>query len=67
MSSHHVAHAVIFSSSQRNAIILSDIGIFIMAWLVTYISSIYGITSVIKYYGLPWLAVSHWACQFEMY
>lgn len=55
-----VANAVIFSSSQRNAIILSDIGIFFMAWLVTYTSSIFGSATVLKYYGIPWFAVTHW-------
>ncbi|KAF8479977.1 fatty acid desaturase-domain-containing protein [Gautieria morchelliformis] len=59
-TNHFNPRAILFSSCQRNAIILSDIGIFFMAWLVTYTSSIFGTTSVVKYYGIPWLAVTHW-------
>ncbi|KAG6811249.1 hypothetical protein H0H92_008367 [Tricholoma furcatifolium] len=31
-----------------------------MVWGVTYASSVYGTANVIKYYGIPWLEVSHW-------
>jgi hypothetical protein len=27
---------------------------------IVYASSVYGVADVIKYYGLPWLEVSHW-------
>ena len=46
--------------SQRNAVIMSNIGIGAMVWGVIYASSVYGVENVIKYYGLPWLEVSHW-------
>ena len=31
-----------------------------MVWVVVKASSIYGVAKVIKYYGIPWIAVSHW-------
>jgi fatty acid desaturase len=31
-----------------------------MVWGVTYASSVFGAGEVIKYYGIPWLCVSHW-------
>jgi len=31
-----------------------------MAWIVTLAISIYGTANVMKYYGIPWLAVTHW-------
>jgi fatty acid desaturase len=51
---------IIFNPSQRNAVLLSNLGIFAMAWLVTYTSSLFGTTAVVKYYSIPWLAVMHW-------
>jgi hypothetical protein len=39
---------------------MSNIGIAAMVWGVAYSSSIWGAGEVIKYYGLPWLCVSHW-------
>ncbi|KAF8581811.1 hypothetical protein K439DRAFT_1413973 [Ramaria rubella] len=59
-TNHFDPNSVIFNPSQRNAVILSNLGISLMAWLVTYSSSVFGTTNVVKYYGIPWLAVTHW-------
>lgn len=45
---------------------MSNIGIAAMVWGVSYASSVYGAGEVFKYYGLPWLCVSHW-CMFRLY
>lgn len=39
---------------------MSNIGIAFMVWVVIKASSIYGVANVLKYYGIPWLAVTHW-------
>ena len=39
---------------------MSNIGIAFMVWGVTYASALYSAANVIKYYGIPWLLVSHW-------
>ncbi|KZS96677.1 linoleoyl phosphatidylcholine delta-12 acetylenase [Sistotremastrum niveocremeum HHB9708] len=59
-TNHFDPNSVIFNPSQRNAVLASNAGIFAMIWGVTYASSVYGTSEVIKYYGLPWLCVSHW-------
>ncbi|KAF8512653.1 fatty acid desaturase-domain-containing protein [Hysterangium stoloniferum] len=51
---------IMISIHPRNAVILSDIGIVIMICLVMYTSSVFGTLNVIKYYGVPALAVTHW-------
>ena len=40
-----------------------------MVWGITYASSVYGVANVIKYYGFPWIEVSHWCkhCQISEY
>ncbi|KAF8876348.1 fatty acid desaturase-domain-containing protein [Infundibulicybe gibba] len=55
-----IANSILFTRAQRNAVILSNIGIAAMVWGVTYSSSVYGTAEVIKYYGIPWLEVTHW-------
>ncbi|KAF8574086.1 linoleoyl phosphatidylcholine delta-12 acetylenase [Ramaria rubella] len=59
-TNHFNPRAVLFNSRQRNAILLSDLGIIFMVWLVTYFNSTIGTARVVKYYGIPWLAVSNW-------
>ncbi|KAJ7590090.1 hypothetical protein C8J56DRAFT_783864, partial [Mycena floridula] len=49
-----------FTKTQRRVVIISNIGIAAMVWAVTSDSSVYGGWKVLKYYGIPWLAVSHW-------
>ncbi|KIJ33544.1 hypothetical protein M422DRAFT_183103 [Sphaerobolus stellatus SS14] len=59
-TNHFDPNSILFNPSQRGVIIASNIGIMFMAWIVTLASSIYGTANVAKYYGIPWLAVSHW-------
>ncbi|KAF8888760.1 hypothetical protein BD779DRAFT_1672098 [Infundibulicybe gibba] len=40
--------------------IMSNLGIAAMVWGVSYSSSIWGASEVTKFYGIPWLCVSHW-------
>ena len=56
----NLANSILFMKSQRKVVIMSNIGICAMVWGVTYASSVYGVANVIKYYGFPWLEVSHW-------
>ena len=56
----NLANSILFMKAQRNAVIISNIGIAAMVWGITYASSVYGVANVIKYYGFPWLEVSHW-------
>lgn len=43
-----------------NAVILSNIGIAGMLYAMTEASARWGVASVVKFYGIPWLLVSHW-------
>lgn len=56
----YIANSILFTKAQRGAVIMSNIGIAAMVWGVCHSSAIWGAGEVIKYYGLPWLCVSHW-------
>ncbi|KAG6887660.1 hypothetical protein C0995_013685 [Termitomyces sp. Mi166 len=58
--SEYTANSILFTKAQRNAVILSNIGIAFMVWGVSYGCSTFGTANVIKYYGIPWLEVTHW-------
>ncbi|KAF5318801.1 hypothetical protein D9619_011052 [Psilocybe cf. subviscida] len=59
-TNHFDPNSILFTKAQRNAVIMSNLGIAFMVWAVVYSSSIYGASEVIKYYMFPWLEVSHW-------
>lgn len=59
-TNHFDPNSVLFSKAQRNAVIISNIGIAAMVLGIIYASSLYGVSNVIKYYGFPSLEVSHW-------
>ncbi|PPR00398.1 hypothetical protein CVT24_004476 [Panaeolus cyanescens] len=59
-TNHFDPNSILFTKAQRNAVIMSNLGIAFMVWGVCYASSIWGAADVIKYYGFPWLEVSHW-------
>ena len=40
--------------------IASDIGMLAMIALTAKACNLYGSWAVLKYYGIPWLLVSHW-------
>ncbi|TFK21586.1 delta 12 fatty acid epoxygenase [Coprinopsis marcescibilis] len=59
-TNHFDPNSILFTKDQRNAVILSNIGIAAMVWGVSHASAVYGAAQVIKYYGIPWLCVTHW-------
>jgi len=59
-----IADSILFSKEQRNAVTLSNIGITVMVCTVDWASAQFGIWNVIKYYGIPWLEVTHWCSSF---
>ncbi|KAF8883956.1 fatty acid desaturase-domain-containing protein [Infundibulicybe gibba] len=59
-TNHFDPNSILFTKAQRNAVIMSNLGIGAMVWGVSYSSSIWGASEVTKFYGIPWLCVSHW-------
>ncbi|KAH0588282.1 hypothetical protein H2248_006988 [Termitomyces sp. 'cryptogamus'] len=59
-TNHFDPNSILFTKAQRNAVILSNIGIAFMVWAVSYSCSTFGMSTVVKYYGIPWLEVTHW-------
>lgn len=59
-TNHFDPNSILFTKAQRNVVILSNLGIAFMVWAVVYGSTTYGTWNVIRYYGIPWLEVSHW-------
>ena len=54
------ANSVLFTKGQRHLVIISNVGIAVMLCGISYSVSLFGLSAVIKYYGIPWLAVTHW-------
>ncbi|KAK7693166.1 hypothetical protein QCA50_002732 [Cerrena zonata] len=52
------------TEEQRRAVVLSDLGLLIMGLLIRMAGHHYGWSAVTKYYGIPWLAVTHWITMF---
>ncbi|KAG7093068.1 hypothetical protein E1B28_009360 [Marasmius oreades] len=59
-TNHFDPSSILFTREQRDAVIMSNIGIAAMAYIVSSASSAYGFWEVVKFYGIPWLALSHW-------
>ncbi|KAF9453347.1 delta 12 fatty acid epoxygenase [Macrolepiota fuliginosa MF-IS2] len=59
-TNHFDPKSILFTPAQRNAVLISNLGIASMIWAVSYASRLLGPATVIKYYGIPWLLVSHW-------
>ncbi|TFK32082.1 fatty acid desaturase-domain-containing protein [Crucibulum laeve] len=59
-TNHFDPNSILFTKTQRNAVLMSNIGMALMVWGVAHYSSVWGASEVVKYYGIPWLAVSHW-------
>lgn len=59
-TNHFNPNSILFSKEQHNAVILSNIGIAAMVCAVNWASTRFGILNVIKFYGIPWLGVTHW-------
>ncbi|KAJ6545486.1 delta 12 fatty acid epoxygenase [Mycena capillaripes] len=59
-TNHFNPNSILFTKAQRRAVIISNFGLLVMAFAIQRAVSTYGATQVIKYYGIPWLAVTHW-------
>ncbi|QRV89512.1 Fatty acid desaturase [Ceratobasidium sp. AG-Ba] len=59
-TNHFNPNSIIFNKSHRRAVMLSNAGILVMILAVFWSCQQYGAVSVLKRYGIPWLAVSHW-------
>ncbi|KIY67776.1 linoleoyl phosphatidylcholine delta-12 acetylenase [Cylindrobasidium torrendii FP15055 ss-10] len=59
-TNHFNPSSVIFTPAQRNAVIMSNIGLAAMVWAVGASSRAFGWWNVIAFYGIPWLCVTHW-------
>ncbi|KAH6892813.1 delta 12 fatty acid epoxygenase [Coprinopsis sp. MPI-PUGE-AT-0042] len=59
-TNHFDPNSILFTKEQRSAVIFSNIGIASMVWAVTLASSLVGGAQVVKFYGIPWLCVTHW-------
>ena len=59
-----IADSILFSKEQHNAVIWSNIGIAAMVCAVDWASAQFGVWNVIKFYGIPWLEVTHWCSSF---
>ncbi|KAL0071161.1 hypothetical protein AAF712_001721 [Marasmius tenuissimus] len=59
-TNHFDPGSILFTKEQRSAVILSNIGMAAMAFVVSYASAAFGTWEVVKLYGIPWLAVTHW-------
>lgn len=54
------ANSVLFTREQRDVVLVSNLGILATAWLVRLACQTYGAAAVLKFYGIPWLCVTHW-------
>ncbi|KAI0320398.1 fatty acid desaturase-domain-containing protein [Amylostereum chailletii] len=59
-TNHFDPNSILFAKGQRNIVILSNAGISFMIFTVYQACKVYGAGAVIRYYGIPWLLVSHW-------
>ncbi|OBZ76859.1 Delta(12) fatty acid dehydrogenase [Grifola frondosa] len=59
-TNHFDPNSILFRKHQRNAVIISNFGIITMCYFAQRACAIWGAAEVIKYYGIPWLCVSHW-------
>jgi hypothetical protein len=59
-SPRNTASSVIFSQWHRNSVMFSNAGILFMAGTVMCLKETCGAAALWKYYGIPWMAVTHW-------
>ncbi|THH31762.1 hypothetical protein EUX98_g2443 [Antrodiella citrinella] len=59
-TNHFDPNSILFTKGQRNRVIVSNLGLLAMAWGVKYSCAKYTAAAVLKYYGIPWLLVTHW-------
>ncbi|KAG5644193.1 hypothetical protein DXG03_008856 [Asterophora parasitica] len=59
-TNHFDPNSILFMDSQRNAVIMSNLGIGSVILFLRHACSVHGFSEVVKYYGIPWLLVTHW-------
>ncbi|KAK7689099.1 hypothetical protein QCA50_007790 [Cerrena zonata] len=59
-TNHFDPNSILFTKGQRNQVILSNLGLLTMAWIIKLGCAKFSAADVIKYYGIPWLEVTHW-------
>ncbi|KAJ2929163.1 hypothetical protein H1R20_g7927, partial [Candolleomyces eurysporus] len=59
-TNHFSPNSILFTKEQRNAVIMSNLGMLATLYIVAYASFTYGFGTVLKFYGIPWLALNHW-------
>lgn len=59
-TNHFNPNSILFTKGQRNAVIVSNAGLLAMLYAIVYASSTFGVHAVLKFYGIPWLALNHW-------
>ncbi|KAG6913297.1 hypothetical protein DXG01_008117, partial [Tephrocybe rancida] len=56
----YLSNSVLFTKGQRNAVMVSNVGLAIMVRGTIYMYERYGGVNLVKYYAIPWLVVTHW-------
>lgn len=59
-TNHFDPESIIFNKSQRNAVLASNAAMITALCCIIKACSVFGTAQVIKYYGIPWLLVTHW-------
>ncbi|OSC96493.1 linoleoyl phosphatidylcholine delta-12 acetylenase [Trametes coccinea BRFM310] len=59
-TNHFDPGSILFTKEQRNVVLISNAGIAAMILLVREACRTWGAAAVVKYYGIPWLCVTHW-------
>ncbi|KAK6978222.1 tRNA-dihydrouridine(47) synthase [NAD(P)(+)] [Favolaschia claudopus] len=59
-TNHFDPASIIFTKAQKNAVIMSNIGLLSMIAILYAASQIFSFADVVKFYGVPWLLVTHW-------
>ncbi|KAI8972806.1 linoleoyl phosphatidylcholine delta-12 acetylenase [Trametes punicea] len=59
-TNHFDPNSVLFTKEQRNEVLISNAGILAAAVLLHRACLTWGVWTVVKYYGIPWLCVTHW-------
>ena len=56
----NAANSILFTKEQRHLVLMSNLGVLTMIALVRLACMTWGAAAVVKFYGIPWLCVTHW-------
>ncbi|KAJ7048052.1 fatty acid desaturase-domain-containing protein [Mycena amicta] len=59
-TNHFAPSSPLFTSAQRNVVILSNLGLGAAFLALFYACLGFGVANVVKFYFLPWIGVTHW-------